>query len=102
MKSILFASAALALAISAAPAAMAANAKTPYKNIDRSNDAGNNTGDTDIDKLNSAQLDQNYKGPYYPVQPGAAVPPPAAGSMPYSASDESPAPMKKPVARKRY
>lgn len=97
MKSILIASAAFALALSAAPAAMAANAKMPYKNIDRSNDAGNNTGDSEVDKLNSAQLDQNYKGPYTPITPGMASPPPP-GSMPYTGTD-APMPAKKPMRK---
>ena len=55
-----FAVASLALA----PAAgYAANADQPYSNIDRSNDRGNETGDSRVDGLNSAQLNQNYRGP---------------------------------------
>ena len=41
-----------------APAAYAANAKHPYKNVNHANDAGNRTGDMATDKLNQQQLDQ--------------------------------------------
>ena len=85
MKSVLAAATAVALTLSLAPAAMAANARTPYRNVDRSNDAGNDTGDARVDQLNNAQLDQNYTGPRYTLPPpgsAAAAPPP--GSMPYA------------------
>ncbi len=39
--------------------AAAANADHPYQNINRSNDAGNNTGDYQVDRLNQAQLNSN-------------------------------------------
>ena len=84
MKSVLIATAALALAVSAAPQAMAANARAPYKNVNHANDDGNNTGDSQIEQLNAAQLDQNYKGPYTPLPPASAVPPPPSGAMPYA------------------
>ncbi len=93
MKSILLASAAvLAVAVFAAPAAQAANARNPYGNIDRSNDKGNNTGDSEVDRLNDMQLDRNYTGPRYPVgtpppppaaiPPGALTPPPGSNTAP--------------------
>ncbi len=41
-----------------APAAFAANAKHPYKNVNHANDAGNRTGDMATDRLNQQQLDQ--------------------------------------------
>ena len=47
---------ALAAALSATPA-MAANADQPFQNIDKSNDAGNSTGNAQVDPLNRAQLD---------------------------------------------
>ena len=75
MKSILLASAAiLAVAVFTAPSAQAANARNPYGNVDRSNDRGNNTGDSEVDRLNDMQLDRNYTGPRYPV--GTPPPPP--------------------------
>ncbi len=41
-----------------APAAYAANARHPYRNVNRANDAGNRTGDAATDRLNQQQLDQ--------------------------------------------
>ena len=88
MKSVLAATAAVALTFSAAPAALAANARMPYRNIDHSNDAGNTTGDAQVDQLNNAQLDQNYTGPRYTLPPpGSATPAPPPGAMPYSNSE---------------
>ena len=54
-------------ALVAAPAvvpsvAFAAHAGAPYKNVDKRNDAGNDTGDSQVDKLNAQQLNQNYQG----------------------------------------
>lgn len=60
-----------------------ANARNPYGNIDRRVDAGNNTGDSEVERLNDAQLNRNYPGPQY--GPGAAppgYPPPAPGYPP--------------------
>ena len=96
MKSVLIASAAFALTLSAAPAAMAANARMPYQNVDRSNDMGNDTGDASVDSLNAAQLDQNYKGPYYNV--GQGGPPPTAAPVAGMAPDSA-APMRRPMHR---
>jgi len=80
--------AAFALALAAGPA-LAANARHPYRNVDRRVDAGNDTGDSQVEELNRRQLDQNYYGygraptpaPYYVPQPypppGYYPPPPA-------------------------
>ncbi len=54
-----------------------AHAGAPHKNVNHRNDAGNDTGDSEVDRLNSMQLDENYKGPYY--TPGS--PPPQAAPM---------------------
>ncbi len=56
-----------ALALVAAPAlvpsvAHAAHAGAPYKNVNKKNDAGNDTGDAKVDDLNAQQLNQNYHG----------------------------------------
>ncbi len=47
------------LALLAAPACLAANANNPYGNINPANDAGNDTGDSQVEALNQAQLDSN-------------------------------------------
>ncbi len=55
-----------------------ADANNPYGNVDHSNDAGNDTGDSQVDRLNEQQLNQNYRGPYYigrPPPPGVRPPP---------------------------
>ena len=63
--------------ILAAPlAAQAANAGHPYSNIDRRVDAGNNTGDSQVDRLNQAQLDSNGM----PAQSYSSATPPAANA----------------------
>ena len=41
----------------AAPAAMAANARHPYSNVDRRVDKGGPTGDDQVERLNQVQLD---------------------------------------------
>jgi hypothetical protein len=66
--------------------ANAADARNPYGNVDHRVDAGNNTGDSQVDQLNNAQLDQNYKGPYYNrgQQPAMAAPQPGYGATPPS------------------
>ncbi len=46
----------MALGVGAAPA-MAANARHPYRNVDRSVDRGNATGDREVERLNQQQLD---------------------------------------------
>ncbi len=51
--------AALALASGAAlRPAYAAHAGAPYANVNKTNDAGNDTGDSQVDQLNAAQLNQ--------------------------------------------
>ena len=101
MKSLLAAATAVALTFSAAPAALAANARMPYRNVDHSNDAGNDTGDAQVDQLNNAQLDQNYTGPRYVVPPGgSAAAAPAPGSMPYTGDSAAP-PSTEPMATHR-
>jgi len=57
-------------AVLAPHASQAANARTPYANINHANDARNDTGDSAVDRLNDMQLDRNYHGPvYYRGQP---------------------------------
>ncbi len=51
------------LAFGLAPAtALAANAKHPYTNVNKSNDKGNDSGDAAVAKLNQQQLDQIKSG----------------------------------------
>ena len=73
MKTII-AIAALALASGAAVRpAYAAHAGAPYANVDKRNDAGNDTGDSQIDALNAAQLNQGATpAPAQPVTPMGA------------------------------
>ena len=56
----LIAVAGLAMSLLAAPA-LAANADAPQSNVDKSNDAGNSTGDDKVDTLNRGQLDENQR-----------------------------------------
>jgi len=68
-------------AVLAPHASEAANARTPYANINHANDAGNNTGDSEVDRLNDMQLNSNYHGPVYyrgqtPVTQSSPVLPP--------------------------
>ena len=64
-----------ALALGSVPA-LAANADHPYTNIDHSNDKGNNTGDSQVDKLNQAQIDSaRAQSKTIMVYPGGAQPP---------------------------
>ena len=65
---------------SSAPIVDVAHVGAPHKNVNRRNDAGNDTGDAEVDRLNSMQLDENYKGPYY--TPGTPPPPPAPMASP--------------------
>ena len=48
-----------ALAFALPASAMAANARNPYGNIDRRVDAGNDTGDSQVDVLNQQQLNSS-------------------------------------------
>jgi hypothetical protein len=80
------------VATMAPPPAGAADAGNPYGNIDHSNDAGNDTGDSRVDVLNANQLNRNYQGlvtPRAPAGPGMTapaqpetVPPPPPGMAP--------------------
>jgi hypothetical protein len=66
MKKLLFAVgfAGFALGTVLAPSgAYAAHAGAPYSNVDHSNDAGNDTGDSRVDGLNASQSNENYRGP---------------------------------------
>lgn len=54
----------------AAPECLAANVNNPYGNVDHRNDAGNDTGDSQVDRLNEAQLSGA-------MQPGFRRPPSA-------------------------
>ena len=47
---------AAALAALTPASVLAANAHNPYGNVDHRNDAGNDTGDSQVDALNAAQL----------------------------------------------
>ncbi len=66
--------AALALASGAAlRPAYAAHAGAPYTNVDKKNDAGNDTGDSMVDQLNAAQLNQGAApAPAQPISPKGA------------------------------
>lgn len=67
---------ATALLLGLAAPAIAANADHPYSNVDKRNDAGNDTGDNRVEGLNSGQLNENYKGPVQLRTPSA----PSAGT----------------------
>lgn len=86
MKPVLYASLTALALLAAAPSAHAANARNPYGNVDRRNDAGNDTGNSQVDRLNDMQLNRNYTGPTYPAAPGgpppAYAPPPPAYAAP--------------------
>jgi hypothetical protein len=63
--------------------ARAANAGNPYGNVDHSNDAGNDTGDSRVDGLNAQQSNENYKGVVEPRPPrGTVMAVPARPDMP--------------------
>ncbi len=74
--------AALALVIGGGAAlsgpAQAAHAGAPYANVDRHNDAGNDTGDSQVERLNQEQLDKI--GQSAPMSPGTDAP--ATPAMP--------------------
>lgn len=59
-------------------AVYAANADSPYSNIDRRNDAGNDTGDKRVDGLNANQLNGNYTGAVQPRAPSTTQAPASA------------------------
>lgn len=66
--------AALALAFgSSLRPAYAAHAGAPYANVNKANDAGNDTGDSQVDALNAAQLNQGAApAPAQPITPNGA------------------------------
>ena len=68
----------LALAAGAAiHPAYAAHAGAPYTNVNKANDAGNDTGDAQVDALNAAQLNPGVApAPAQPITPTGA---PAGG-----------------------
>ncbi len=73
---VLIALSALALAAGAtARPALAAHAGAPYANVDHRNDAGNDTGDSQVDQLNAAQSDGNYYRTHPAPVPGAVLVP---------------------------
>lgn len=57
-----------------------ADAAHPYSNVDHRNDAGNDTGDAEVDRLNAQQLDENY---YRGAPPASAASPAAAAAPGY-------------------
>ena len=57
---------------------LAANARHPYQNVDRRNDAGNPTGDDQVERLNQQQL--GGSGGQMPMQGQDMAP--APGQMP--------------------
>ena len=71
---------------------LGANARRPYSNVDRRNDAGNDTGDSRVEELNRMQLERS-RGPapmlpapgygYYPPPPAYYPPPPTYYQPPY-------------------
>lgn len=71
------AAASLAMALLAAPA-LAASADVPQRNVDKSNDAGNSTGNDKVDTLNSGQLDGNQTLTNAQPKPAPAAAQPAA------------------------
>ena len=74
---------ALTLLFAAAAPAVAANGDAPHSNVDKTNDAGNSTGNDKVDALNRGQLDENQK-PAAPAAAPAVSPasPPAAPAAP--------------------
>ncbi len=63
---------------------LAAHAGAPYTNVDHRNDAGNNTGDSQVDSLNDAQLDQNYWATHPRTTQAMPYPAPSYGKGPAS------------------
>ena len=66
-----------ALALTPSPV-LAAHAGAPYTNVDPSNDKGNDTGDSQVEGLNSGQLDETYRGPMQLRTPATQTPAPPA------------------------
>ena len=74
-------------------AAHAAHAGAPYTNVDHSNDLGNDTGDSRVDKLNGSQLNENYHGPLQLRAPAGS---PSAAMAPQSGEPPPPPPQTAP------
>ncbi len=72
---------------SAASPVLAANADQPYQNVEKKNDAGNDTGNSRVDTLNRGQLDQNQ---------GVVAPALGAAPSPASSPAQAPAPASPP------
>ncbi len=81
----LFAAITAAALLAGPMTAFAANARNPYGNIDRRVDAGNDTGDSQVDRLNAQQLSRGPIGsrPFHPYPPIAYAPPPVYYPAPY-------------------
>ncbi len=60
-----FATAAAVALMLASPCCLAANAANPYSNVNPRNDAGNDTGDSQVEALNQSQIDG---GPQRPMR----------------------------------
>ncbi len=60
---------------------LAANADRPYQNVDKKDDTGNDTGNSQVDLLNRNQLDRNQ-----------GVTAPMLGTAPSTAPVQAPAP----------
>jgi hypothetical protein len=82
MKRVLCGAALLAANMMATPG-WAANARNPYGNVNHANDAGNDTGDSQVPALNQAQLDQ-------PQSSAAPYPYNYAPARPYTYSNVAP------------
>jgi hypothetical protein len=67
--------------------ALAAHAGAPYTNVDHSNDAGNDTGDSRVEGLNASQLNQNY---WRNAQQPGGVPNPPTYVMPQPMMPQAP------------
>ena len=74
---------ALGVALYGVPS-VAANARHPYSNVDRSNDNGGDTGDSQVERLNQQQLDsvRSQSGTVYAAPPYGAQPYPGPGYAP--------------------
>ena len=76
------------LGLFASAGAWAANARNPYGNVNHANDAGNDTGDAQVEALNRAQLSHTGGGSlrgYAPGPYGYAAPRPYYGAPVYAA-----------------
>lgn len=65
------------LGLLAAAPALAANADTPDRNVDKGNDAGGPTRNDQVDRLNKRQLDESQR-----PSPSSQSPPPSPSEPP--------------------